>query len=376
MTTRYFDQFPTITYSNTQAIDITKRTAVLNSVASNPYVVLPYELDVFERPDQFSNRYYEDSYKAWILYLSNNITDPYYEWYLQDNEFYDFLTSKYGSSTLTQQKIKFYRNNWVDVDNISASEYNALPFSLKKYWAPNPVYAGQNQSISYTRIQQDWTISTNKIATYTVPYVYQYVYQMAQPANSYILNESCVIEFDPYNVGLGKIINIVGSNVYVIGANGTFVPSGTAFIRNSSFIYGIFSNTTIPFTSVTANPIFATDELCNIVFDNNDSGTGQVVDIVGNIVYMQHLSGTFVPSNTVSITANSYIYGVENGGNSIFTSATQVANNLAPEEEVYWQAITYFEYETEKNNYNQSIKVLDNRLTKTIVNNLTTLMSQ
>ena len=91
---------------------------------------------------------------------------------------------------------------------------------------------------------------------------------------------------------------------------------------------------------------------------------------------MQHVSGTFVPNTTVTITGSSYIYGTENNSNTIFVSAAQIANNLAIEEEVYWSPVTYYDYENAKNEYNKSIKILDNRLTKTIVNDLTKLMAE
>ena len=89
---RYFENFPKIQYSNNSVLDITKRVTILNSVSSNPYAFYPYELEVHERPDQFSGRYYQDPFQSWLLYLSNKIVDPYYEWYLSDDEFNNFIT--------------------------------------------------------------------------------------------------------------------------------------------------------------------------------------------------------------------------------------------------------------------------------------------
>ena len=83
---KYFDKFPIITYSNNSVVDITKRVALLDRVSRNPYVFYPFDLSGQERADQLSNRYYEDSYKSWVFYLSNKIMDPYYEWYLSEAE--------------------------------------------------------------------------------------------------------------------------------------------------------------------------------------------------------------------------------------------------------------------------------------------------
>jgi len=94
---RYFDKFPIISYANNQVVDITKRVAMLEKVSRNPYAFYPYDIVGDERADQLSSRYYEDSYKSWLLYITNKITDPYYEWYLTEREFLEFLEKKYGS---------------------------------------------------------------------------------------------------------------------------------------------------------------------------------------------------------------------------------------------------------------------------------------
>ena len=87
---RYFNNFPVINYSNTAAVDITKRIVFLNNVLKNPYLFYPYEIDSYERAEQFSYRYYSDQYKDWVVYLGNQVVDPYYEWYLDYETFKQF----------------------------------------------------------------------------------------------------------------------------------------------------------------------------------------------------------------------------------------------------------------------------------------------
>ena len=91
-------------------------------------------------------------------------------------------------------------------------------------------------------------------------------------------------------------------------------------------------------------------------------------------VYVQHISGTYLPNTSVTITGSSYIYGTESGVNTVFTSAVSVANTLLPEEEAYWKSVSYYDYENEKNIFNKTILVLDNKFSKTTVKNLTDLM--
>ena len=289
MTERYFEKFPIINYANSQVVDITRRTVLLNRVSKNPYVYYPYELVDEERADQFSSRYYGDPYQSWIIYLTNNITDPYYEWYLTESQLYDFCEKKYGSYFLAQQKTKFYRSNWEEKTNIDVSAYNALTVGMKKYW--EPVYGSSDAIIAYKRAENNWTLNTNKIASYTV--------------------------------------------------------SNTSFVK---------------------------DEICNIVFNNNYSGTGQVEAVSANTVFLKHLSGTFLSNSTVTITGSSYIKGNESSVNTAFTTTTSIANNIPADEEIYWSPVTYFDYEKEKNEFNKTVRVLEKDYSSVISDNLKQLL--
>ena len=296
MPQRYFDKFPTITYSNTEVVDITKRTALLERVSNNPYVFYPYEITEGERADQLSARYYDDQYKSWMLYISNKMVDPYYEWYLSSNEFEDFIVKKYGSYYDAETRIKFFRNNWVGQENISVSAFNALAYDQKKYWEPN--YGSGSKVLEYSRKQVDWVTTTNKIMSYTAP----------------------------------SIVNM-----------------------DKSFIK---------------------DEICTIHFDNYNIGKGQIVSTSNNKIMMQHVSGTYKSSNEVIITVNSYIYGHESEANTTFTNSNELVTNINANEEIYWTPVTYLDYENEKNEYNKSIRVIDNTLSQTMADNLKTLMKE
>jgi len=284
MAERYFQKFPITLYSNTYVVDITKRATLLNKVYSNPFIFYPYEINN-ERADQLSQRYYEDSFQSWILYFSNKIVDPYYEWYMNENEFNSFIASKYGSYETSVQKIKFYKNNWIGQDNIDISYYNSLVPNLKKYW--EPVYGYGNKIVSYKRIEQDWTVNTNQIVSYSV-------------------------------------------------------------------------NTTSTFIN---------DEVCKIYL-NGSLGKGQVLSSSNTSIYLQHLSGTYITSGT------GYIVGSESNSNVTFTTATSVSDNIAMEEEIYWNPISYFEYETNKNEYNRTLRVIDKVYEQKISDDLKTLMNE
>lgn len=289
---RYFETFPKINYSNTEVVDITKRVAVMDSVLGDPYAFHAYEIVEYERPDQFSNRYYEDPFKSWILYLSNRIADPLNEWYMQQNELEQLCENKYGSLFIAQNKIKHYQNDYVDKEPISISLFNSLPQQLKKYWAPD--YALNNRTISYSRKQVDWKTSTNKIVQYT-------------------LNES---------------------NNFIV------------------------------------------DEMIDIYYDVENSGKGQVLSVQGDTMYVKHVSGQYFTTETVDTEPTSYIYGHESETKTLFTNFKWVANSIPDAEISYWRPVTYYEYETDRNEFNRTISVMDSNYKKLISDDLRKKMKE
>jgi hypothetical protein len=233
-----------------------------------------------------------------MFYISNKIVDPYYEWYLGDQEFIDFIEKKYGSYYDAQTKIKHYRNNWVDAETISVSRYDTLSPGEVNYF--EPMYGFGNKIEGYKRKQIDWLRNTNKIIAYKVS------------NTNFVISEVCEIHFDPYNSGSGQVFSVVKD------------------------------------TANTAN----------------------------TTVYIQHVSGTYYTNNTVSVTSNSYIYGKESQVNTHFSTVMVMANNIPAAEEIYWSPVTYLEYETERNEFNKTINVLESNLKDTMVENLKDLMSE
>jgi len=203
---RYFEKFPTIQYANTTVVDITKRAALLEKVYNNPLVYYPYTISSEERADQLSYRYYKDQYQSWLIYFSNKIVDPYYEWYLHEKEFNDFVTKKYGSYFTTQRKVKHFKNDWNSEESITVSRFDSLSIGQRKYW--EPVLGYNNIIASYKRKQKDWIINTNKIVKYTIT-------PLTDTANRFIKDEICNIIFTNNKIGFGQVLFISGNELHL-----------------------------------------------------------------------------------------------------------------------------------------------------------------
>lgn len=95
MSSDYFAKFPEIKYKNVLVKDITRRVNFLKSTIDNPFVYLPYTIQEGDRAEDIAYHYYGDSNYAWLVYMSNNIIDPYGEWPMDEDTFHNYLIDKY-----------------------------------------------------------------------------------------------------------------------------------------------------------------------------------------------------------------------------------------------------------------------------------------
>lgn len=324
---KYFEKFPKIIYANNEVVDITRRVTLLDKVSSNPYVYYPYEITAEERPDQLSDRYYEDPYMSWLLYLTNKITDPYYEWYMHEREFSEFIQKKYGSEEKAKSKIKYYRNDWANSSTIDQSAFNALSGGERKYWEPY-VRADYKQAKKYKRKEEDWTITTNKVISY----------QVANSSN-FRVDEYCTIAFDDLKIGRGQVVSATNNFVILQHMSGYCVAN----VISSELNYRI------------------KDEENNFILSDPSNPTTEF------ILY------EFIKTD---ITEESYILGSESRANTNIISTTVLVNNIPDEEVIYWKPVSYYDYEYEKNEYYKTIRVMESNLKYNAVENLKDLLEE
>ena len=168
MAERFFEKFPLITYSNTICRDLTKRIVIDSEVKSNIDLYYPLEINAGFRSDALADAYYDDEELDWLIYLMNDIVDPYYEWYISEIDFHDFVQVKYGSVANAQEQILEYRNNWyADSNQISVEAYeDYIDYSWRKYY--EPLWSVTSKIYAYRRKQEDWTVNTNRILEYEI----------------------------------------------------------------------------------------------------------------------------------------------------------------------------------------------------------------
>jgi hypothetical protein len=217
----YFSKFPSMVYNNITCTDITRRVKIVDKYLRIPNSYYSYEIQNHERPDLVAELFYDDSYYDWLIYLTNNTVDPFYSWYLDNDEFNNLMKSKYGSVESAIKQTSFYRNNWYnDSTELTPSFFNnTLAQGLKKYYTPN--FGINTKIISYKRKSEDWTVNTNKLMVWNITY---------NSGNSFTAGEIIDIKYNAEVIGGAEIISsnttsitiqhvsgITNTSVYIVG---------------------------------------------------------------------------------------------------------------------------------------------------------------
>jgi hypothetical protein len=90
------------------AIDITRRFSVANFINNSKASFDEYHIGDGERPDMIAYDYYQDETLDWLILLTNEILDPYFEWPRSYEQMQAYITQKYGSIAAANQTVHHY----------------------------------------------------------------------------------------------------------------------------------------------------------------------------------------------------------------------------------------------------------------------------
>ena len=99
----YFSQFPLMVYDLKGdkkfklLPDILRRVKLRAGLSASRFVFDKYNVKENENPEDVAFKYYGDPTYHWVVLMVNNITDRYYQWPMNQADFADFLTDKYGA---------------------------------------------------------------------------------------------------------------------------------------------------------------------------------------------------------------------------------------------------------------------------------------
>lgn len=170
---RYFESFPRIDYENQNVQNLLTRVRFLESIKNSISVFHPFTIQDGEDPRKIAYDYYGSTDYTWIIFLANNIVDPYYEWPMDTFEFEEFLKKKYGSLENAQSTILYYQKN--------PEIYYVSLTNPEEYVLESEAYAYDLSG--YTRIEQDSRVKITQESYERNPSpdffpVYAYDYEM------------------------------------------------------------------------------------------------------------------------------------------------------------------------------------------------------
>jgi len=99
----YFDRFPLMTYDikdNNQyklLPDILRRVKLRAAIKSGVFLFDKYDVPYGDKPEDVAFKFYGDAELHWVILMTNNVTDRYYQWPMTQPQFQEFLEDKYDN---------------------------------------------------------------------------------------------------------------------------------------------------------------------------------------------------------------------------------------------------------------------------------------
>lgn len=121
--TKYFEYFPDTRYTveNKEYLirNIGRRAVFKEALDKKPFVFMPYTVVEDDRAEDVAHLYYGSVEYTWLIWIANDIIDPYSDWPMTYLDFNDFIIKKYKeqSGQVGFDVIAWTQNTAID-DNI------------------------------------------------------------------------------------------------------------------------------------------------------------------------------------------------------------------------------------------------------------------
>ena len=158
----YFSYLPEIQYNITgnkyaetsTVRDIFIRNLIKQNVIDNAVTFEKHTIGDTERPDTTSFLVYGDVKYDWIIFLTNKMMNPYFNWPLSSQDFTKMIRGKYGSVERAKKQIYEYRQILQEETDttvlmeviIDKDAYNDLPAPEKKRITKYDIEFKRNES--------------------------------------------------------------------------------------------------------------------------------------------------------------------------------------------------------------------------------------
>lgn len=136
---KYFNSLPLVAITNEDNTtrvyrNIMARLSVIPSVLENTLAYYPYDLQAGDTPEIVAHKYYGDSYRYWIVMLSNQMLDPQWDWPLDDITLNNYIIKKYENTNINVYvDVKNYRKTITKTNSFGQITTETVNISQKEY---------------------------------------------------------------------------------------------------------------------------------------------------------------------------------------------------------------------------------------------------
>ena len=111
----YFKEFPKVVINKQEVLDITRKVSLSSALKFSSIDYSNYSLQDGDTPEMIAHYYYDDVELAWLVLLSNDIVDPYTQWYKTQEQLEEYIKVQYEtqSGTTGDVEITTYDENEV-----------------------------------------------------------------------------------------------------------------------------------------------------------------------------------------------------------------------------------------------------------------------
>lgn len=141
----YFNTLPkTVTQdasgNSVLVTDLLARSSMIRNVLANPLLFYTYDIKDSDTPEIIADKYYENSYRYWIIMFVNEIFSPQWDWPLNPKQLGDYIENKYESSSdihhyekITEQYESGTKTTTTEKFQITQEEYDDLDETTLTY---------------------------------------------------------------------------------------------------------------------------------------------------------------------------------------------------------------------------------------------------
>ena len=77
--------------------DILRRVKQRNAIKSGQFIFDTYDVKNGEKPEDIAYKWFGDAQLHWVILMTNDVTDRYYQWPMNDAQFEEFIADKYSN---------------------------------------------------------------------------------------------------------------------------------------------------------------------------------------------------------------------------------------------------------------------------------------